>query len=68
MYWTVKNILVVVVLVVLVAWYFRYEYVTRTIGDVSCVQRLDRFTSNRCLVSTDIPTCNRVVTLFPCDE
>jgi len=67
MYWTVKKLLLAAVVLVLVAWYFRYEHVTRSIGDVSCVKRIDRFTSDRCLVSDDIPACTRIITLFPCD-
>lgn len=68
MYWVVKNIVIVVVILAATALYFRYEYRTQMIGDISCVKRIDRFTGSRCLLSTDMPTCTRVVTLFPCDE
>lgn len=68
MHWSFKHVLVFAVVVVLAAWYLRYEYITRSIGGVSCVTRIDRFTADRCLLSTEIPACRKVVTLFPCDR
>lgn len=68
MVWSVKNVSVIVVCIVIAAWYFRYEYVTKTIRDISCVERIDRFTGNRCLFSDDIPACPKIVASLPCRE
>ena len=68
MVWTVKNVTVIVVLILVAAWFFRHEYVTRTVKDVTCVERVNRFTRDRCLASHDVPACTRIVASEPCDE
>lgn len=47
---------------------FRYEYVTRTLSDISCVEHLNRYTKDRCLVSEDEPRCRTIVTAPPCEK
>ena len=68
MIWSVKNVSVIVVCIAIAAWFFRYEYVTKTIKNIACVERINRFTGDRCLFSTDIPTCTHIVTSRPCEK
>lgn len=65
---SVRPVLIVVALFVLIVWYFRFEYVTRTLSDVSCVERVNRYTKARCLVSDDIPRCRTIITSAPCED
>lgn len=68
MVWSVKNVAVIVACIVIVAWFFRYEYVTKTIRDTSCVERIDRFTGDRCLFSDNVPACTKIVAALPCGK
>lgn len=52
----------------LIVWFFRYEYITRTLSDVSCVERVNRYTKSRCLVSDDVPRCRTIITSAPCED
>lgn len=54
----VRTVFVVVGAFVLIVWFFRYEYVTRTLNDVSCVERVNRYTKERCLISADVQVRN----------
>lgn len=65
---SVRPVLIVVALFVLIVWFLRHEYVTRTLSDVSCVERVNRYTKARCLVSDDVPRCRIIVTAAPCDR
>jgi hypothetical protein len=66
--WSVKNVSIILVFIALAAWFLRYEYVTRTINNIACVERINRFTGDRCLFSTDIPTCTHIVASRPCEK
>lgn len=65
---SVRPVLIVVASFVLIVWFYRYEYVTRTLSDVSCVERVNRYTKQRCLVSDDVPRCRTIITSQPCDS
>lgn len=64
----VRTVFVVVGAFVLIVWFFRYEYVTRTLNDVSCVERVNRYTKERCLISADVPRCVTILTTPPCER
>lgn len=65
---SVRPVLIVVVSFLLIVWFFRYEYVTRTLSDVSCVERVNRYTKARCLISDDVPRCRIIITAAPCEN
>lgn len=51
----------------LIVWFFRYEEVTQTLEGVSCTERVNRYSHDRCLVSDDVAFCRKVITSRPCD-
>lgn len=63
-----RPVLVVIATFFLIVWFFRYEYITRTLSNVSCVERVNRYTKDRCLVSEDEPRCATIVTAPPCEK
>ncbi len=65
---SLRPVLVVFATFFLIVWFYRYEYITRTLSDVSCVERVNRYTKDRCLVSDDEPRCRTIVTAPLCDE
>lgn len=68
MIWSVKNVTVIVACIAALAWFFRYQYETKTIRNVSCVVRVNRFTGDRCLLTNREPTCAKIVPSRPCEE
>lgn len=65
---SVRPVVIVVSVFVLIVWFFRYEYVTRTLNEVSCVERVNRYTKERCLISDDVPRCRTIITAAPCER
>ncbi|HKI82117.1 MAG TPA: hypothetical protein VKA04_10760 [Pseudodesulfovibrio sp.] len=68
MIWSVKNVTVIIVCIAIAGWFFRYQYDTKTIKDASCVERINRFTGDRCLFSVDVPICAKIVPSPPCER
>ncbi|HSH42773.1 MAG TPA: hypothetical protein VK973_11680 [Arenicellales bacterium] len=64
---TFRPAFLVAVLFVLIVWFFRYEEVTRTLEGVSCTERVNRYTRDRCLVSDEVAFCRKVISSRPCD-
>ena len=64
---TVTPAMLFIVAFLLIVWWFRYEYVTRQLQDVSCVERVNRYTRDRCLVSGQVPECRKVLATRPCE-
>lgn len=66
--WSIRPGLLIIVFFLLIVWFFRYEYVTKTLDDVSCVERMNRYTRDRCLLSDDVPICRKIVASSPCEK
>jgi hypothetical protein len=64
---SVRTPFIIAVAFILIVWFYRYEYVTRTLDNVSCTERVNRYTRDRCLVSDNIPLCRKVIAARPCD-
>lgn len=60
--------LLMIILFLVIIWFFRHEYVTRSLKDVSCVERINRYTRDRCLVSHDVPECRELIQAPPCES
>lgn len=65
---SVGPVVIVLAFFLLIVWFFRYEYVTRTLNEVSCVERVNRYTKERCLISVDVPRCRTIITTVPCER
>jgi len=65
---TITPTLLLVAAFVLIVWFLRHEQVSRTLGGVTCVEQVNRYTKERCLLTDDEPRCRDLISSRPCSQ